>query len=45
MLAVAADLTIMGSDPFTLSETDPHSLLDGRIPMTIVDGEIIYEAR
>ena len=40
-----ADLTIMDIDPFTLSEDDPHKLLDGRILMTIVDGEVIYEAQ
>lgn len=39
-----ADLTVMDIDPFTMSETDPNSLLDGRILMTVIDGEIIYEA-
>ncbi len=40
-----ADLTVMDSDPFVLSETDPAKLLDGKILMTIVDGAIIYERR
>ena len=39
-----ADLTIMDIDPFVLSETDTAELLDGNIVMTIVNGEIIYEA-
>lgn len=40
-----ADLTVMDTDPFTLSETDPGKLLNGEIVLTIVDGEIIYEAQ
>ncbi len=38
-----ADLTVMDIDPFTLAEHRPGHILDGRIVMTIVDGEIVYE--
>ena len=39
-----ADLTVMEIDPFVLSEDDPNKLLDGRILMTVIDGEILYAA-
>ncbi|MEE8077640.1 MAG: amidohydrolase family protein, partial [Pseudomonadales bacterium] len=39
-----ADLTVMDIDPFKLSETDPGAILDGRILLTIVAGNIVYEA-
>ena len=38
-----ADLTVMDIDPFVLSEADPHAILDGRILMTVVAGQVIYE--
>ncbi|MEE4361760.1 MAG: amidohydrolase [Pseudomonadales bacterium] len=37
-----ADVTVMDIDPLALAETDPGAILDGRILMTIVDGEIVY---
>lgn len=40
-----ADLTIMDTDPFVVGSTNPGSLLDGKILMTIVDGKVVYEAR
>ncbi len=39
-----ADMTVMDIDPFVLSENDPNKLLEGRILMTVVDGDIIYQA-
>jgi len=38
-----ADITVMDVDPLSLGGSEPLSLLDGRILMTIVAGEIIYE--
>jgi predicted amidohydrolase YtcJ len=38
-----ADLTVMDVDPFQLSESDPEALLQGKILMTIVAGEIVHE--
>lgn len=38
-----ADLTVMDLDPFVLSEDAPNDLLKGRILMTIVGGEVVYE--
>ena len=38
-----ADLTVMDVDPFVLAEQSPENILDGRILMTIVDGQIVYE--
>jgi hypothetical protein len=38
-----ADLTIMDVDPFVLADQSPENILDGRILMTIVDGQIVYE--
>ncbi|MEO1203890.1 MAG: amidohydrolase, partial [Pseudomonadota bacterium] len=37
-----ADLTVMNVDPLMLADDDPSGLLDGRILMTIVGGEIVY---
>jgi len=39
-----ADLTVMDIDPFVLSEARPAALLDGRILMTVVNGDIVYQA-
>jgi predicted amidohydrolase YtcJ len=39
-----ADLSVMDVDPFVLSETDPGAILDGRILMTIVNGQIVHRA-
>ncbi len=38
-----ADLTVMDIDPFVLADEDPARLLNGRILMTIVDGNVVYE--
>ncbi len=38
-----ADLTVLDIDPFVLSETAPGQLLDGKVLMTVVDGNIVYE--
>jgi predicted amidohydrolase YtcJ len=40
-----ADLTIMDIDPFVLSETAPGDILDGRILMTVVNGQVVADAR
>jgi len=39
-----ADLTVMDVDPFVAGEESPRDILGGRILMTIVDGQIVYEA-
>ncbi|MGI9203081.1 MAG: amidohydrolase [Woeseiaceae bacterium] len=38
-----ADLTVMDVDPFVLADETPGDILNGRILMTIVDGNIVYE--
>ncbi len=38
-----ADLTAMDIDPFVLSESDPGAILDGRITLTVVDGQVVYK--
>jgi predicted amidohydrolase YtcJ len=38
-----ADLTVMDKDLFALADQNPGRILDGRIVMTIVDGEVVYE--
>ena len=38
-----ADLTVMDVDPFVLADESPEDILSGRILMTIVNGEIVYE--
>ena len=38
-----ADLTIMDIDPFILADESPPDILNGRILMTIVGGNIAYE--
>lgn len=40
-----ADLTIMNIDPFVLAATSPEKILNGKILMTIVDGELVYNDR
>jgi hypothetical protein len=40
-----ADFTVMTIDPFVLAETTPADLLKGRILMTVVDGEIVFDGR
>jgi predicted amidohydrolase YtcJ len=37
-----ADLTVMDIDPFVLSEADSSAILDGRIVMTIVAGQVVH---
>ncbi|MDA1333707.1 MAG: amidohydrolase family protein, partial [Bacteroidetes bacterium] len=39
-----ADLTVMDIDPLNTGLQAPDSLLEGRILMTIVDGEIVWSA-
>lgn len=39
-----ADLTIMDIDPFMLSERNPAELLNGKVLMTIVNGDIVHES-
>ena len=38
-----ADLTIMDIDPFILADESPGDILSGRILLTIVNGNIVYE--
>jgi predicted amidohydrolase YtcJ len=38
-----ADLTVMDIDPFAISDDNPGELLDGRILMTVVSGNIVFE--
>lgn len=38
-----ADLTVMDVDPFVLADEVPADMLQGRILMTVVDGEVVYE--
>ena len=38
-----ADLTVMDVDPFILADESPGELLNGRILMTIVGGNIVFE--
>ena len=37
------DLTVMDVDPFVLADEVPADMLQGRILMTIVNGEVVYE--
>ena len=39
-----ADLTVLDVDPFVLADEAPAEILDGRVLMTIVGGEVVYEA-
>jgi predicted amidohydrolase YtcJ len=38
-----ADLTVIDIDPFVLAEESPSDILNGRVLMTIVNGEVVYE--
>jgi predicted amidohydrolase YtcJ len=38
-----ADLTVMDIDPFLLADESPGEILNGRILMTIVNGNVVYE--
>ena len=38
-----ADLTVMDVDPFVLADDIPADMLHGRILLTVVSGEIVYE--
>ena len=40
-----ADLTVLDIDPFTLSETEPGAILDGKVLMTLVAGEVVADNR
>lgn len=37
-----ADISVMDVDPFVLAEDEPGALLNGRITMTVVNGEVVY---
>ncbi len=37
-----ADLTVIDIDPFVVVDTNPDALLDGRILMTVVAGDIVH---
>ncbi len=39
-----ADLTVIDVDPFVLADDSPADLLNGRIVMTIVAGELVHDA-
>jgi predicted amidohydrolase YtcJ len=39
-----ADLTVMDLDPFVLADESPGDILNGRILMTVVDGNVVYES-
>ncbi len=39
-----ADLTVLDIDPFELIERDPAALLQGKVLMTLVNGEPVYAA-
>jgi predicted amidohydrolase YtcJ len=39
-----ADLTVLSIDPLNVGSQNPHSLLEGEVLMTIVDGKVVYEA-
>jgi predicted amidohydrolase YtcJ len=38
-----ADLTVMDVDPFSAADQQPGRILGGRIVMTIVGGDVVYE--
>jgi predicted amidohydrolase YtcJ len=38
-----ADLTVMDIDPFLLATESPGDILHGRILMTVVNGNIVFE--
>lgn len=40
-----ADFSVMDIDPFALAQKAPDEILDGKIQMTVVGGEIVYEAQ
>ena len=38
-----ADLTVMDIDPFVLAENDPAAILEGKIVMSVVGGNVVFE--
>lgn len=38
-----ADLTVIDIDPFVLADESPNEILNGRVLMTIVGGNVVYE--
>ncbi|MHC5063725.1 MAG: amidohydrolase, partial [Planctomycetota bacterium] len=38
-----ADITVMDIDPFVLADKNPDKILDGRILMTMVNGEFVFD--
>ncbi|MEM7219359.1 MAG: amidohydrolase [Pseudomonadota bacterium] len=40
-----ADITVLDIDPIELAASDPDALLDGRVLMTLVGGDIRYDGR
>lgn len=39
-----ADITVLDIDPFKLATTEPSKILGGKVVMTVVNGEIKYQA-
>ncbi len=37
-----ADLTVLSIDPLNVGTSNPNAMLDGKVLMTIVDGEIVF---
>jgi predicted amidohydrolase YtcJ len=44
-LGLWADLTAMDIDPLVVADTDPDGLLRGQVTMTVVGGQLRYQAR
>jgi hypothetical protein len=38
-----ADITVIDIDPFVLAEQEPGLILDGRVLMTVVGGQVVYQ--
>ena len=41
----AADLALLSQDPFAFARTEPRRLLDTRVELTVVDGEIVHRTQ
>ncbi|MDA7977400.1 MAG: amidohydrolase, partial [Pirellulales bacterium] len=40
-----ADVTVIDLDPFELAATDPGKILDGNVLLTVVNGQVVFEAK